>query len=72
MEDLRGQTAKANNLRPEDFVESSFVRELGKSGFLTAYTDNCTRQHRQSAFYATIRCLSRPASVCLERKDPGV
>jgi ABC-type nitrate/sulfonate/bicarbonate transport system substrate-binding protein len=34
LEELRGQTPKANNLRPEDFVDSSFVRELEKSGFI--------------------------------------
>ena len=34
LEELRGQTPKAKNFRPEDFVDLSFVRELEQSGFI--------------------------------------
>jgi ABC-type nitrate/sulfonate/bicarbonate transport system substrate-binding protein len=34
LEELRGQTPKAKNFRPEEFVDSTFVRELDQSGFI--------------------------------------
>jgi ABC-type nitrate/sulfonate/bicarbonate transport system substrate-binding protein len=34
LEELRGQTTKAKNFRPEDFVDLRFVRELEQSGFI--------------------------------------
>lgn len=34
LEELRGQTPKAKNFRPEDFVDLSFVRELEQSSFI--------------------------------------
>jgi ABC-type nitrate/sulfonate/bicarbonate transport system substrate-binding protein len=34
LEELRVQTTKANNFRPEDFVDTRFVRELDQSGFI--------------------------------------
>jgi ABC-type nitrate/sulfonate/bicarbonate transport system substrate-binding protein len=34
LEELRAQTSKAKNFRPEDFVDRRFVRELEESGFI--------------------------------------
>jgi len=34
LEELRQLTPKAKNFRPQDFVDTSFVRELEQSGFI--------------------------------------